>query len=157
ALESLPLNEAVLMLRAEIVIVIGGDENALAIAVIEDGDGLGSREVCGVRVLYGARIDILRIGQPRTDHAELENAELEDCESRRGSQKSAEMPRRVRGGLNLDVVDFTKEATAGQSSDSQIVGRVAEREIYGCDEAFGAADVANYACLREGLSHGLLD
>ena len=50
-----------LMLRAEVVVVIGRNEHALGVAVVEDGDGLGGREVCRVRVLYGAGVDALGI------------------------------------------------------------------------------------------------
>ena len=57
----------------------------------------------------------------------------------------------------FDVVDFTKEAAVGQCGDGEIVGRVAQGEVYCGDEVLGAADVANSACLREGFSHGLLD
>lgn len=78
AVESFPLNEAVLMLGAEIVVVIGGDKHALGVAVIQDGDGLGGREICRVRVLYGARIDVLRIAEPRTDQIEVVDAVVED-------------------------------------------------------------------------------
>src|SRR5260370_23129481 len=67
------------------------------------------------------------------------------------------MPRRVRTHLNFDVVDFTKEATVGQRGDGEIVGRVAQRKVYGGDEVLGVADVTNAARLREGFSHGLLD
>src|SRR5260370_40732691 len=67
------------------------------------------------------------------------------------------MARRVRGRLNFDVVNFTKEPTVGQRGDGEITGRVAQREVYGSDESLGAADVTNSACLREGFSQGLLD
>jgi hypothetical protein len=52
------------MLGSEVVMVIGGHEDALGISVIKDGDGLRGREVCGVRVLFGACIDTLRVAEP---------------------------------------------------------------------------------------------
>ena len=66
------------MLRAEVVMVIGGYEDALGLTAIEDGDGLCGGKVCGERVLLGARINILRIAEPRTDQVEVVDAVIED-------------------------------------------------------------------------------
>ena len=66
------------MLRAEVVIVIGGYEDALGVTVVEDGDRLCRGEVCGVRIFLGARINILRITEPRTDQVEVVDTVVED-------------------------------------------------------------------------------
>jgi hypothetical protein len=110
------------MLGTEVVMVIGGNEDALGISVTKDGDGLRGCEVCGVRVLFGACIDTLRVAEPRTDQVEVVDAVIEDFKSLRVGQKGPEMPRRVGARLNFDVVDFTKEAAVGQRGDGEIVG-----------------------------------
>ena len=93
-----------LMLRAEIVVVIGGNEDALGVAVIEDGDGLCGREVRRVGVLYRRR--------PEDCLATSESDRSSECCDRGfrawcGSQKGPQMPRRICACLDFEVVDFT--------------------------------------------------
>src|SRR5260221_6859389 len=144
------------MLWAEVVVVIGGDEDALRVAVIENGDGLCGREVCRVRVLYGARVDALRIAQPRANKVEVVNAVIEDFEPGCGGKKGPEMPWSKSACLDFDVVDFTEQATACQCGDSEVIGRVAQREVYCGGETLAPAKGANDASFLEGLTHGLL-
>jgi len=155
--ESLPLNEAMLVIGAEVVIVIRGNEDALRVAIVEDGDGLSRGKIGRVRVFYGACIDTLRITEPRTNKIEVVNAVIEDFEPWGGGEKGPEMPRSVRAGLDFDVMDFTEETAAHECGHSEIIGRVAQRKVYGGSEVLLAAEVADGASLLEGLPHGLLD
>src|SRR5258708_15678454 len=66
------------------------------------------------------------------------------------------MPWRVGACLNFDVVDFPQETTVRERPDGEVVGRVAEREVYGGDESFIPAKVADDEGLLESLAHGLL-
>ena len=84
------------------------------------------------------------------------NAVIEDLKARRRGEKGPEMPRRVGAGLNFDVVDFPEETTIRERRDGEVVGRVAEREVYGGDESFIPAKVADDEGLLESLAHGLL-
>src|SRR5258708_35582693 len=113
------------MLRAEVVVVIGSNEDALGFAVIEDGDGFCGREVWRMGVLYRARVGAVRIAQPRANKVEVVNAVIEDFEPRRGGKEGPEMPRSISACLDFDVVDFTEETAARQGGDSEGIGRVA--------------------------------
>jgi hypothetical protein len=54
-------------------------------------------------------------------------------------------------------VDISKESSVREGGDSEVVGRVAQREIYGGGETLAPAKAANDASLLEGLTHGLLN
>jgi hypothetical protein len=58
--------------------------------------------------------------------------------------------------LNFDVVDFPEETTVRERRNDEVVRRVAEREVYGGDESFISAKVADDEGLLESLAHGLL-
>jgi len=62
-----PLNEAAGGFRWEIVAVVGDDEDALPLAVVEDDGGFGGGEGWGLRVADGFRIDALRGAEPGAD------------------------------------------------------------------------------------------
>src|SRR5260221_2318371 len=109
-----------------------------------------------MRVPYGTRVDALRTAQPRANKVEVVNAVIEDFEPGCGSKKGPEMPWSISACLDFDVVDFTKEATACQCGDSEVIGRVAQREVYCGGETLAPAKVANDASFLEGLTHGLL-
>lgn len=85
------------------------------------------------------------------------NAVIENFKPRCRRKKGPEMPRSVRTRLDLDVVDFTKEALISQCSDGEIIGRIPEREVYGGDESLAPAKIANDTSFLQRLPHRLLN
>src|SRR6267378_5327676 len=81
---------------------------------------------------------------------------IEDLKARCRGEKGPEMPGRVGACLNFDVVDFPEETTVRERPNGEVIGSVAEREVYGGDEPFIPTKVADDEGLLESLAHGLL-
>ncbi len=71
---SFPLHEAAVRLCGEIVAVIGDDEDALRIAVVEDDGGFGGGEGWSLRIFYCFGVDALGIAEPGADEIEVVDA-----------------------------------------------------------------------------------
>jgi len=67
--------------------VVGDDEDALPLAVVEDDGGLRGGERWGLRVADGFGVDALRSAEPGTDEIEIVDAVVEDLEARRGREE----------------------------------------------------------------------
>ena len=64
---SFPLDEAAGGFGWEIVAVVGDDEDALPLAIVEDDGGFGGGEGWGLRVADGFGVDALRRAEPGAD------------------------------------------------------------------------------------------
>ena len=67
------------------------------------------------------------------------------------------MPGHVGADLNLHVVEVAEEAGFVEGNCGEVVGGVAELEVYGGGEAVLTAVVADGGGLFEGLAHGFLN
>jgi hypothetical protein len=82
---------------------------------------------------------------------------IENLEARGGGEECPELPGHVGSDLNLHVVEIAEEAGFVESYCAEIVGGVAELEVYGGGEAVLAAVVADGGGFFEVIAHGFLD
>jgi len=82
---------------------------------------------------------------------------IENLEARGGGEEGPELPGHVGSDLNLHVVEIAEEAGFVEGYGAEVVGGVAELEIYGGGEAVLAAVVADGGGFFEVIAHGFLD
>ena len=67
--------------------MVGNDEDALPLAVVEDDGGFGGGEGWGLRVADGFGVDALRGAEPGAYEVEVVDAVIEDLESGCGGEE----------------------------------------------------------------------